>query len=100
MNAMEHGNNYQPDKPVKIRVTANDSEVIISVTDQGGSQPITEAPVPDLDAKLVGLQSPRGWGLFLVKAMVDDMRITTANGEHTVELIIKLEGASHASQKV
>ncbi len=100
MNAMEHGNKYQPDKPVKIRVAANDAEILISVTDQGGNQPINETPAPDLDAKLEGLQSARGWGLFLVKAMVDDMHITTANGEHTVELVIKLEGAKHANQKV
>lgn len=100
MNAMEHGNNYQPDKPVKVRISANDSEVIIAVTDRGSNQPFTETPVPDLDAKLAGLQSARGWGLFLVKAMVDDMRVSSTDGENTVELIIKLEGASHANQKV
>ncbi len=100
MNAMEHGNKYQPDKPVQIGISANDHELIVSVTDQGGDQPILDAPAPDLDAKLAGLQSARGWGLFLVKAMVDDMRIRAEDGAHTVELVINLEGDSHAHQKI
>jgi len=92
MNAMEHGNQYRPDLPVKIRVAANDETLNVFVTDHGGSQPVPEMPSPDIEAKLAGLQSPRGWGLFLIKAMVDDMNVYVAEGEHTVELVLKLEG--------
>ena len=35
---------------------------------------IPEAEAPDLEAKLEGLQKPRGWGLFLIQNMVDDVR--------------------------
>ena len=92
MNAMEHGNQYRPDLPVKIRVAASDETLNVFVTDKGGSQPVPEMPSPDIEAKLAGLQSPRGWGLFLIKAMVDDMNVYVAEGEHTVELVLKLEG--------
>ncbi len=31
--------------------------------------------MPDLDAKLEGRQKPRGWGLFLIRHMVDGMDV-------------------------
>ena len=36
MNAMEHGNNYQADLPVSIRVLASESAVSAQITDHGG----------------------------------------------------------------
>ena len=53
---------------------------------------IPEAETPDLEAKLEGLQKPRGWGLFLIRNMVDDLRVTTDGSNHTVELVMRLEG--------
>jgi hypothetical protein len=59
---------------------------------------IAEREAPDLDAKLAGLQSPRGWGLFLIKNMVDEMNIITDDTHHTVELIVRLTGPTDAGQ--
>ena len=100
MNAMEHGNHYQPDLPVKIRVALSSDELAVSVTDQGGSSPVVASPTPDLQAKLSGEQSPRGWGLFLIKAMVDDMHVYSDSAEHTIELIFKLQGERHADTEL
>ena len=52
--------------------------------------------MPDLEAKLEGLQSPRGWGLFLIKNMVDEMHITSDVVHHTIELVMHLEGDDDA----
>lgn len=95
MNAMEHGNQYRHDQPVEIRVRAADRTLSVYITDQGGGQSIPEPDIPDLEAKLEGKQSPRGWGLFLIKNMVDDLRVTTDEHHHTVELIVNLEGGQH-----
>ena len=92
MNAMEHGNRYQPDLPVEISVFTSGESLSIFVTDQSGDQPIPVLVEPDLEAKLAGLQSPRGWGLFLIKQMVDEMHVTTDETHHSVELIFKLRG--------
>ena len=54
--------------------------------------PIAEQP--DIEAKLDGRQSPRGWGLFLIKEMVDETRVTTKDGKHTLELVLRLEGGN------
>ena len=90
MNAMEHGNKYQPDLPVSIQVSG--ASLSVYVTDHGGGEPIPEAESPDLEAKLAGTQSPRGWGLFLIKNMVDDVRVTSDETHHTVELVMKIGG--------
>src|ERR687885_1717183 len=96
MNAMEHGNHYRPDLPVDIQVLASDSAIAVRITDRGGNQAIPEALVPDIEAKLAGLQTPRGWGLFLIKNLMDEMHVTSDETHHTVELILYLEGDEHA----
>jgi anti-sigma regulatory factor (Ser/Thr protein kinase) len=96
MNAMEHGNKYGPELPVLIRVIASPGRLIIAITDSGGEQAIPTPPTPDLDAKLAGMQTPRGWGLFLIQNMVDDLRTSSDGLRHTIELIFDLEGANNA----
>jgi serine phosphatase RsbU (regulator of sigma subunit)/anti-sigma regulatory factor (Ser/Thr protein kinase) len=91
MNAMEHGNRYDPDKPVRIQVCQADGAVSVRITDQGGT-PLVEAQTPDLRAKLAGEQTPRGWGLFLIKNLVDDMHVSSDDTHHTVELVMYLGG--------
>ena len=98
MNAMEHGNHYRPDAPVLIEVLTADATLLVRITDEGGAQDIPEAVIPDLEAKLAELQSPRGWGLFLIKNLVDDMRVSSDETHHTIELIVRMEGESDASE--
>lgn len=99
MNAMEHGNHYIPDKPVSIVVMASDTTLSVCVSDSGGTRELpTEPEQPDLEAKLAEQQSPRGWGLFLIKHMVDDMHVTSDTDHHTIELIMHLEGDSYGSK--
>ena len=102
MNAMEHGNHYLPDKPVSIKVLASQAALSVRITDHGGTHtlpPNTGIETPDIEAKLAELQNPRGWGLFLIKNMVDEMNISSDASHHTVELIMYLEGKDNASKK-
>ena len=92
MNAMEHGNNYEPEVPVKIEVWLLEKRLLVRIIDRGGSPPPNpNAQRPDLEAKLEGMQTPRGWGLFLIKNMVDDMRVSGNPDHHTEELITYLK---------
>ena len=102
MNAMEHGNHYLPDRPVSIKVLASQAALSVRITDHGGTRILPSDPgneVPDIEAKLAELQTPRGWGLFLIKHMVDEMNISSDASHHTVELIMYLEGKDNASKK-
>jgi hypothetical protein len=37
------------------------------------------------------VQTPRGWGLFLIKSLVDDMQVSRDGAHHTVDLILHLK---------
>ena len=69
----------------------------VRITDRGGEREIPEAETPDLEAKLDGLQKPRGWGLFLIRNMVDDLRSWSDDGMHTIELVLQIEGGNDES---
>jgi len=91
MNAIEHGNDSNAELPVDVSVQAGAGEVAVRITDRGGGRPMAEAETPDLEAKLEGKQKPRGWGLFLIQAMVDDVRVEDDGSDHTIELVMRLE---------
>ena len=94
MNASEHGNHNQPEVPVDIQVMKNDADLIVRITDRG-SMPVPDPIAPDLEAKLAGEQSPRGWGLFLIEKMVDEMHVSGDDHHHTLELVVHLKGETH-----
>jgi serine/threonine-protein kinase RsbW len=99
MNAIEHGNHNRPEIPVDVEVVQSGTEIVIAITDLGGgTDPATAgtaaanaatAEEPDLARKLDGDQSPRGWGLFLIRNMVDAMHVTTEGARHTVWLTMR-----------
>ena len=92
MNAMEHGNNDDPEVAVKIQVWLLKQRLLVRITNRGsGPPPSPTAQAPDLQAKLRGAQTPRGWGLFLVESKVDEVRISGNPDHHTIALVIRLE---------
>jgi serine phosphatase RsbU (regulator of sigma subunit)/CHASE1-domain containing sensor protein/anti-sigma regulatory factor (Ser/Thr protein kinase) len=99
MNAMEHGNKYNPDVPVKIQVWLLEERLLVRIIDRG-SAPLSSSTkeVPDLEAKLESMQTPRGWGLFLIQKMVDEIRVSGNPDHHTIELVMHLGGGEDGSQ--
>jgi serine phosphatase RsbU (regulator of sigma subunit)/anti-sigma regulatory factor (Ser/Thr protein kinase) len=100
MNAIEYGSQNDPTIPVQIEVWVTDDDLFVSIADRGLSGPIPDAEEPDLEAKLAGDQKPRGWGLFLIKHMVDAMEIVTEGAAQTVILTLHLGGVDDASQPI
>jgi serine phosphatase RsbU (regulator of sigma subunit)/anti-sigma regulatory factor (Ser/Thr protein kinase) len=94
MNAIEHGNKGDAGLDVGVRVLVSPDDLRVLITDQGGDREIPESEAPDIEAKLAGLQTPRGWGLFLIQNMVDEMEVSSDEGGHTVELVLYLKGES------
>ncbi len=97
MNAIEHGNRMNVELPVHVRVTVTSDELVVRIVDSGGGEFI-EPEAPDIEKKLEGLQKPRGWGLFLIKNMVDDVHIHTTNMHHSIELVMKLDSGKGAGR--
>jgi serine phosphatase RsbU (regulator of sigma subunit)/anti-sigma regulatory factor (Ser/Thr protein kinase) len=96
MNAIEHGNHNDPDLDVHVDVGASETQVRVRVTDHGGTGEIPESTTPDIEAKIAGEQTPRGWGLFLISEMVDEVNREIRDGTHVVELVINREGEPDA----
>jgi anti-sigma regulatory factor (Ser/Thr protein kinase) len=96
MNAIEHGNHNRPELDVEVTVLDTGEAVAVSIVDKGGAHAPTDddaVVLPDLEAKLAGLQSPRGWGLFLIRNMVDAMDVSTDGDLHTVRLLMHTASA-------
>ena len=104
MNAIEHGNKNHAEIPVDVEIIQTGDQITVAITDQGGAPPpdtASHAEEPDLVKKLAGAHSPRGWGLFLIRNMVDAMEVTTDGQRHTVWLTMRTsapEGAEHDEQ--
>ena len=93
LNAIEHGNNLNTTFRVGIELLADVSKLQISVSDQG--EGISAVPAPDIDAKIEGKESPRGWGIFLIRNLVDEVQFDAkAGGGHEIRMLIHLERES------
>ena len=76
LNAIEHGNNQDATRKVYISLAPEEEGLQISVLDHS-SKPFTPNAGtdrrPDLTAKLAGQTQLRGWGTFLINALVDEV---------------------------
>ncbi|MCU0282284.1 MAG: SpoIIE family protein phosphatase [Candidatus Nanopelagicales bacterium] len=91
MNAIEHGNALRDELPVEVVATIDADVVRVAVTDLGGGRS-RAAELPDLGLKLAGLQAPRGWGVFLIGELVDDVAEDVTRERHTVTLTMQRDG--------
>ena len=92
MNAIEYGSQGRPDVPVDISVETTRDSIVVRITDRALSGAVpTDAESPDIELKLAGQQKPRGWGLFLIKNMVDSMDVTSDGSTQTVTLTMARE---------
>ena len=95
MNAIEHGNRGDAALDVLVTVRRTSEYVTVEVADFGRGLR-QDAETPDLDLKLAGLQTPRGWGLFLVRELVDRVEEFSDGDRHVVRLAMRVDGTDAA----
>ena len=71
INSMEHGNKLDEVSKVGIVLSMSEDSLEIKVCDQGAG-PQREVHAPDIDRKMQGEEGPRGMGMFLIQALVDE----------------------------
>jgi len=71
INSMEHGNKLDEALKVGIVLSVREDSLEIKVSDQG-SGPQEEIHAPNIDKKMRGEEGPRGMGMFLIQALVDE----------------------------
>ncbi len=95
LNAMEHGNAMNTTTKVGISLSTNRTKMKVSVEDKGNgiSKKVNE---PNIDNKIEGKEDPRGWGIFLIKRLVDDIKFEPkSDGGNVTTMIIHLDKSNH-----
>lgn len=89
INAIEHGNKQAETEKVIVTLTFDESTLKVDVHDKGEKfSPVTEKP--DIQKKIEGILPPRGWGMFLVKSLVDELEFSSQDGGNVTTMIIYL----------
>ncbi len=95
INAIEHGNRLNEGLSVGVVLSAGEDSLEVKVIDDGKGLK-TLPPKPDMDKKMHGEEDPRGMGMFLIQALVDEAEwVASANGKSSyVRLVIRLDSPS------
>jgi len=92
INAIEHGNRLNEKLSVGVVLSAGADALEIKVMDDGKG--MKNLPTkPDIDKKMHGEEDPRGMGMFLIQALVDEAEwVVGTNGKGSyVRLVIRLD---------
>jgi anti-sigma B factor antagonist len=98
LRAIEYRSKYRPDFSLSIRVLASQKVMAVRAANQGSSRPPPTTQAPEMEAKLAGQYSPRGWGFFLIERRVAEMKGTGDPPRHIIELFLYLEGEQRGSE--
>lgn len=92
INAIEHGNRLNEGLSVGVVLSAGPDKLEVKVIDDGKG--INKQPAkPDIDRKMHGEEDPRGLGMFLIQALVDEAEwVAGTEGKSSyVRLVIRLD---------
>lgn len=90
INAMEHGNHLDESLCVGVTLSMTNDTLEVRVLDTGKG-PKFPVEVPDIDKKMHEEQQPRGMGIFLIKALVDEAEwVTSPTSGSYARLVIRL----------
>jgi serine/threonine-protein kinase RsbW len=92
INAIEHGNRLNEKLSVGVVLSAGGDKLEVKVIDDGKG--MTKQPAkPDIDRKMHGEEGPRGMGMFLIQALVDEAEwVVGSEGKSSyVRLVIRLD---------
>jgi serine/threonine-protein kinase RsbW len=89
-NAIEHGNSMNADLRVGVHFAMEDSKLQVDVQDEGKGVGRVESP--RIEDKIEGDDKSRGWGVFLIKGLMDEVTFESdSDGRHVVRMVIHLK---------
>ena len=90
INAMEHGNKGRPDARVTVSMDCQGNTLNVAVSDEGNGIKV-HPPKPEIEKIIEDLESPVGFGLFLIKQLADKVEFNkSSDGGHVVKMAIKM----------
>jgi len=91
-NAIEHGNKDHAEQKVLVMLVPEGERLEINVTDQSATPfPPPGAKDPSIEDKLAGLSNARGWGMFLIKELVDEVEFSSSSSGNQVRMVVHLK---------
>lgn len=87
INAFEHSKS--DDQRVHIKFIIKDNELELKITDHGVGFQLEPNALPPEDESESHVLRKRGWGLELIKNMMDDIRVDSGENETTITLVKK-----------
>lgn len=96
VNAVLHGNAYDPKKKVTLSFQNTGSELIISVADQGKGLDPQEIPDPLAPENLL---KQSGRGIFLIRSFMDDVRFRDLNPGTEITLVKHIGGEAEKGKE-
>ncbi|MBI1878195.1 MAG: ATP-binding protein [Chloroflexi bacterium] len=84
VNSIEHGNQLNVQLKVQIIALIESSALTLKIIDQG------QQPLPNLNLARQERVDHRGWGLFLVKSLVDEVKTLVTPGRNELQMVIYL----------
>jgi serine/threonine-protein kinase RsbW len=92
INAIEHGNRMNESRSVGVVLSMSEDALEVKVIDDGRGLN-AKPPKPNIDRKMHGQEDPRGMGMFLIQALVDEAEwVKGIDGRSSfVRLVIRLK---------
>ena len=93
-NAIEHGNRQDAKQSVLILLVPEGESLEISVRDTSSTPFSPQAgtvQTPSLEDKLAGISNTRGWGMFLIQSLVDEVEFSSDSQGNQVRMVVHLE---------
>jgi serine/threonine-protein kinase RsbW len=84
LNSIEHGNQLNDQLKVDIIALIGSSALTLKIIDQG------QQPLPNLNLARRERVDHRGWGLFLVKSLVDEVKALVTPGRNELQMVMYL----------
>lgn len=95
VNAVLHGNAYDPQKKMTVGFEVTPRALVITITDQGEGLDVNNIPDPTTPENLL---KQSGRGIFLMRAFMDEVRIRVLSPGTEVTMVKNVSGSA-ANQK-
>lgn len=88
INAMTHGNKNRPNARVTVTMSFKNGAFNVAVMDDGSGIPHLPED-PDIDKVILGMEATTGFGLFLIKNLVDRVEFNEMTDQgHVVRMVL------------
>jgi serine/threonine-protein kinase RsbW len=92
-NAIEHGNGLDASRQVLVVLAQQSATLQIDVQDCSPTpfQPIGDAGLPRIEDRMGEDTGRRGWGIFLITSLMDEVEFTSVGDGNLVRMLIHLQ---------